>query len=194
LTDATILMLGKLIEDPNYGRDAIHIAVAPVVAAERLSPGQHIGLIGTDHAGRTDNPVGIVDPYLPAAVMKGDRFFLFLYPATITSLRHEWTHPAFVAQAANAFNGGGEYAPLYSREDSEKWMRDFVERNDCGSYEAVVDAVRRFADGTDSYVIVRGHDASGRIPSDFWPHAERILGKPVPRPVDSDDHYFSCSC
>ena len=73
MTDDTILKLGKLIEG-DCGRDAIHIAVAPMIAAERLSPGQHVGLIGVDHAGRTETPIGIVDPFLQIAVMKGDRF------------------------------------------------------------------------------------------------------------------------
>ena len=37
--------LGQLIEDGDRRRDAIHVAVAPVTAAERLAPGQHVGLV-----------------------------------------------------------------------------------------------------------------------------------------------------
>ena len=37
--------LGELIEDGDRRRDAIHIAVAPVTAAEKLKPGEHVGLI-----------------------------------------------------------------------------------------------------------------------------------------------------
>jgi hypothetical protein len=95
--------LGRLIEDGDRRRDAIHIAVAPVTAAERLAPGQHVGLVregSTELVGPCDRPIGIVDPFLAEDVEPGSRFWLFLYPGTITALRHVWTHPAFAAAAA----------------------------------------------------------------------------------------------
>src|SRR5262245_3338274 len=92
------LKLGELITDPAAERDAVHVAVAPVVAAEDLLPGQHVGFVTPgDHeqVGATAITVGIVDPFLRQAVLRGERFWLLLYPQTITSLRHDWTHPAF---------------------------------------------------------------------------------------------------
>jgi hypothetical protein len=99
--------LGSLIEDGDRRRDAIHIAVAPVTAAERLLPGQHVGLVAgdTEHVGAMASPagcIGIVDPFLRQAVEEGQRFWLFLYPNTITSLRHYWTHPEFTVSASAA--------------------------------------------------------------------------------------------
>ena len=87
-------MVGKLAAD-DAKRDAIHIAIAPVVASEELTAGQDIGPVG-DRFGPCAKPIGIVDPFLQTSVAKGERFYLFLYPNTITSLRHVWTHPAFV--------------------------------------------------------------------------------------------------
>lgn len=98
-----IPQLGKRIEDGDGGRDAIHVAVAAVTAESRLSPGQHIGLTredNTDLVGPTECTIGIVDPFLTEAVEPGQRFWMLLYPDTITGLRHIWTHPAFSAAAA----------------------------------------------------------------------------------------------
>jgi hypothetical protein len=95
--------LGRLIEDGERRRDAVHIALAPVTAADRLTPGQHVGFVqagNVELVGRCDDNVGIVDPFLAEHVEPGQRFWLFLYPGTITGLRHVWTHPAFTAAAA----------------------------------------------------------------------------------------------
>ena len=95
--------LGRLIEDGDRRRDAIHIAIAPVTAAQRLAPGQHVGLVqdgNLELVGPCDNNIGIVDPFLVEEVELGQRFWLFLYPNTVTGMRHIWAHPAFAAAAA----------------------------------------------------------------------------------------------
>jgi hypothetical protein len=77
-------------------RDAIHFAVAPVVAGQDFLPGQHVEIEdGRWVAALEGEGVGIVDPFLRQPVRIGDRFWLFLYPNTITDLRHVWSHPAF---------------------------------------------------------------------------------------------------
>lgn len=94
-------------------RDAIHLAVDPVIAAEDMKPGQRIGIIeghaypaGQKYAaGYQDEnglPVvltvpchGIVDPFLPAGPMAGDRFWFVMNPRMVQSLRHVWNHPDF---------------------------------------------------------------------------------------------------
>lgn len=95
-------ILGQIIED-TAERDAIHIAIAPVVAAGRVYPGQHVALLGNGPQVAAvlptdpNRPIGIVDPFLTHPVEAGTKFYLFLYPQTVTGLRHEWTHPAFDA-------------------------------------------------------------------------------------------------
>lgn len=94
--------LGQFLEPHEHRRDAIHIAIAPITAAEMLTPGQHVGLVqagNTELAGPCAQPIGIVDPFLPTAVAPGQRCWLFLYPGSIVGLRHVWSHPAFTAAA-----------------------------------------------------------------------------------------------
>lgn len=78
-------------------RDAIHLAVEPVIAASDLNPGQHIVV---DTAGnaipvKPGKGLGIVDPFLPRPVATGERFWFVMYPRQVHSLRHVWSHPAF---------------------------------------------------------------------------------------------------
>jgi hypothetical protein len=92
-TDA-LETLGTIIDDTQK-RDAIHLAVEPVQADEKLYPGQHIGLKHNGKAGITGIPSGIVDPFLSGPVFPDQWFWLVVFPRKITSLRHVWTHPAF---------------------------------------------------------------------------------------------------
>lgn len=86
--------LGKLITDTAQ-RDAVHVAVIPVMADEDLSPGARVGVIGysTLRATKTREAVGVVDPFLVDVVKKGQFFWLFLLPGTTSPPRHHWTHP-----------------------------------------------------------------------------------------------------
>jgi hypothetical protein len=102
-TDA-LETLGMIHFKPE-ARDAIHLAVEPIEAGMDLEVGSDVG-VGADgkayHKGyefRVINPVGIVDPFLPRSVKKGERFWLVVYPRMITSLRHVWSHPAFEEKA-----------------------------------------------------------------------------------------------
>jgi hypothetical protein len=85
--------IGSLITG-EAGRDAVHIAIAPVTAPCELAPGEHVDQHG-NREGPGVVPVGIVDPFLREPVLPGQRFWLLLYPNSVTSLRHEWAHPAF---------------------------------------------------------------------------------------------------
>lgn len=86
-------------------RDAAHVAICPMIAGEDLQPGDHVGFGMENRRDRVwksrVNAVGVVDPFLTAPVPKGGGFWLLLYPGTVTSLRHAWTHPKFPKEEAN---------------------------------------------------------------------------------------------
>lgn len=44
MSDQSKLGIGQIIATEQF-RDAIHVAVAPVVAGEQLHPGDHVGLL-----------------------------------------------------------------------------------------------------------------------------------------------------
>jgi len=195
------LPLGQIIDDKQQ-RDAIHIAVAPVVAVETLYPGQHIGFVDdakTRVGTAAANRIGIVDPFLSEAVQPEQRFWMFLYPGTITSLRHDWTHPAF-ADAAPSKGAPPQLLP--DKAVSEAWLRDFCRMSDCPEYETVMKAIQGEFENHDpsyyssggyidnEYLHFDGRDAHAEIPDEFWTHAEIVLGKKLPLKPRS----FSCSC
>jgi hypothetical protein len=97
--------IGELVPDGEMRRDAVHVAVAPVEASVNLTPGcRVILLVGSSTKVRVaadyEGADGIADPFLDQEVIEiGQRFWMFLFPGTITGMRHSWRHPAFEAAA-----------------------------------------------------------------------------------------------
>lgn len=97
MSESYVPKLGQLCDDSDR-RDAVHIALAPVIAACNLEPGQFVGLVNGQATWNVETFIGVVDPFLKDEVKKGERFWLMLLPGTITGLRHVWSHPAFKAR------------------------------------------------------------------------------------------------
>lgn len=177
MSDKYLPNIGALAEDAAQ-RDAIHIAVAPVVAAEVLYPGQDAGAAGTQAS-----PVGIVDPYLKGRVLPGQRFWLFLYPNTITALRHEWTHPAFGASPT----AGADRLLAEARE----WITDFANEFDM-TYDGIIRAAHAWLD--DGKYVILSYDTPSRAYNDskeFWEKFRIVSGRHAEH---NEDSFFSCSC
>jgi hypothetical protein len=109
-TDA-LESLGKII-GTGEKRDAIHLAVEPVNAGTFLAPGQHITVKdGVAWPTAVGKGLGIVDPFLSAPVETGQRFWFVMYPRMVHSLRHVWTHPAFVDEPEQVLLPSGRSNP-----------------------------------------------------------------------------------
>lgn len=177
--------LGQIIEGDQM-RDAIHIAVAPVTAAMDLKSGQHVGFLeGQTVGGPCKKPIGIVDPFLPRGVQRGERFWLFLYPNTITSLKHVWTHPAFIDDPQNNS----------AKSASESWMRAWAMEHMSADYygdDGKLSPEVAYANAIDAghnHRVGPYEEAREHIDNEWWYHWEAITGERGDR-----DTYFSCAC
>lgn len=183
-------MLGQKPETNE--RDAIHVAIIPIVAGELLRPGQRVG-IEDNQAVAGGKIVGIVDPFLTDFVSKGATFWLCLLPDTVTGMRHHWEHPDFDQKI--------EVLEHPSKEESEKWLRNFCKHGDCPDFATIVEAIEGNLEPVDSvygrwgtissdYLHFDGYDAHGNIPDEFWYHMEIYLGYRL----QVKPKHFSCSC
>lgn len=183
-------MLGKLITEESH-RDAIHIAIAPVVAAEKLAPGQEVGFVeGSEvFVEPSGSPIGIIDPFLKGLVFPDQSCWLCLFPETVTGMRHHWSHPAFAGTEPAA----AESQPLKDDASltSEAWLRDLAEEVEL-SFDALLDAARAYRDRGEYHRL--GFDTPDRCyteSEEFWRHFTVVTGEPGDR---DGDNIFSCAC
>lgn len=179
------LGLGKLITTEQQ-RDAIHIAVAPVIADEKLLPGERIGFVEGGNmrvcAMQDVDSIGIVDPFLAKAVTVGQQFWMYLNPGSITSLRHDWTHPAFVVAGVDGKSPSEVWMRAWAKKHIANYYDDEESMSEDDAYEFAIDAGRETHIG-------RFEDAREHIDGEWWSHWEIITGEKGDR-----DAYFTCSC
>src|ERR1700728_791938 len=185
-TDA-LETLGMII-DETQKRDAIHLAVEPIIAKEKLLPGQNVGVNGT-----TENPVGIVDPFLKNPVEIGQRFWLVVYPRQINSLRHVWTHPDFPEEIIDKKE--------QNIIDSIEWIKNFVRETQESAelygyqpinYEDLMEGAKNYIE-TRKELSIGGY--SDPVPDDFWIHYINITGEIEAYKFinsESEGNFFSC--
>jgi hypothetical protein len=185
-TDA-LETLGSII-DESQKRDAIHLAVEPVIAGHDLKSGDHIKLVdGKAVKAMPTQGLGIVDPFIDGNVTKGERFWLVVYPRKITSLRHVWTHPAFAEAEVPA-------TPAYSA--SEQWIRSFADRVSL-HYDVVMEGADEYVrsksrGGWGEYLCFGGLLEGESVPDEFWTHYDAVTGKTTPE--EHRGSFFTCSC
>ena len=198
--------------DPQFGilvpddfpdeRDAIHIATAAVYAETDLNPGDHVGLTTpkADVMGRSEiAPLGIVDPFLKEPVKQGQRFWVFIYPGSSRSLRHNWTHPAFDRKA--------ELVAALIDSPSKKRMRTFAESLTIEEgYDWDGNATTPGRNVTLEELLLRTKDYATKgdywseggsfegqdLYPEFWPDFTILTGIEVPE--NNQYSFFSCSC
>lgn len=179
--EATQDTIGKLLLG-DQERDAIHIAVAPTIAATTLQPGQRVGLNDQGHAvSVVGKNIGIVDPFLVGPVARGDKFWLFLYPNTVTGLRHHWGHPAYDGIEAKA------------RAESEQWLRKFAEYNFHGEDEPYAHLLKAAEEGDFCFSSQPDELYESGPQQELWGHLENVRGRPFTTNHKANAN-FRCSC
>ena len=157
-------------------RDAVHMAVMSVQAQERLCPGDPV----SEHGKRSkdSDSIGIVDPFLDGPIFKGEIFWIFIYPRTISGLRHHWEHPLLEENSTE------------SSSENKKWIQNWAYNNQIG-YEELMEAAEDFLHSGEYWC--QGERFEGiYLPEQFWDHYEKVTGTKVPK---KDKHsFFSCSC
>lgn len=179
------LKLGQLITTPQQ-RDAIHIAVVPVIAAEGyIYRGASLRFVEGSTERVTSvrgKGIGIADPFLEGSIQEGQSFWMFMHPGSITSLRHDWTHPAFGPAPAPSDD------PI---ADSRKWIEGFAAEID-QTYNRLMEAADLWVEDED-YTYdnsERYKNYWDKFPA-FWTHYEVVRGVKV---KDKEAHFFTCSC
>lgn len=179
--------VAEIFDDANTEpeRDAIHFAVVKVRAQHALKPGQRVGLtnpVDKSWVGVAPSnlKIGIVSPFLPRDVKKGEWFYLFLDSGTVANLRHTWVHHSFDEGVPE------NPAPASVTMAAVAYLRDVADENGV-SYGRLMDAL----DNEDTIHLDR--DINDYDLKKVWESWEIVRGKA--RPASWDDLYlFSCSC
>lgn len=189
--------MGKILPDeiPVGARDAVHVAVIAATAGETLWA---MGDVSYENgiACTEGKHIGIVDPFLDGKVKRGQKFWLFLYPRTITGLKHVWEHPDFKEETAPVGKKVRTEADVTAaREKAEECLHQWA-GNHGVEYTSMMRKIKECINDEgelDDYIDL-GTGSSEEIddPEEFWTNVGLVLN------VDIKDKtqitYFSCSC
>jgi len=185
--NANTPLLGKLVRTKDSERDAIHIAIISVTADCTLKPGVDVAVIARNDdffATIEGYTVGIVDPFLKQDVKKGERFHVLLYPNTVTSLKHSWTHPSI------------KDIPKPESKDIQRakaYLEEFASSNRI-SYQELLDILYE-ANDEGYYNCGSAEDLQDSLNCDkenLLFYYSIVSGKQLNR--DKDDVWFGCAC
>ena len=189
MSDKKVPKIGEVLSGPG-DKDAIHIAVVPVLLGEDFDggvAGHPVRIVGGKAYRANYGAIGILDPYLTNYFLgEGSWVYMFLNPGSITDLRHEWT--------LAAFDDNKDPNPIPRlNEESVNWLTNFAD--DLGaSYDwLVIQCKDALESGEEEPYITFGHDIHEYSTAEFWNHFKKATGWKVDI-RKAKKIYFSCSC
>lgn len=180
MKDDALDSLGKSYIPSESKRDAVHIALAPVIPNEDMEPGARVvfvksgDTVNVKRAEKGARPVGVIDPFLEQKASKGWHCWMLLMPKSIVGLRHEWAHPAF----------GGT-----SESQSEAWLREMAIKYETTYDKLVAEAIS----GEGSFFGTDIDYEDFYADADFWHHIEVVSGKKLSKDHRENTSY-RCAC
>ena len=192
--------MGKILDNdfPIGDRDAVHVAVICAVANCTLNAGEPVvykdGKAQLCTSWNEEISVGIVDPFLKEVVREGQKFWLFIKPRTVTSLKHDWDHPAIPADIRTRRKTEAQITQ--ERNEAEEWLKNWAKREHADWDEVLAEIKSELimkANNTATIDCVSYGTGSTDIPqpaTEFWKKVSLVVGVEI---VDAPN-YFSCSC
>lgn len=108
-------------------------------------------------------------------------FWLFLYPGSITSLRHDWTHSGLPDESLSV-----EPVPHRPTLEAKAWIEKYA-AGIGADYQEIMDAAANWV-SSGEYLNHGPRFEGEHLPEGFWTHYELITGK------KGEGSFFSCSC
>lgn len=183
-------------------KDAIHVAIIPLIAGENLSPGTYVSLNRETKQGvksrapdkNFSGPLGVVNPFYQGQIKKGEVFYLLLTPGTVMSIRHDWTHPEFKEMdEENQENVEGKNN-LSRLSLKQQIAREFLEAYAISIGSDLDELLYRTRDYLlhDEYWNEGARFDGEYLPDGFWSYYEDYTNTKV---EDGKRYsFFSCSC
>jgi len=175
------MTIGQLVGHTGI-RDAIHCPIISAVAKMNLNVGTPVSILETGEAEQSDlySCVGIVDPFLRGFVQKGEQFWVWVRPGSISSLTHQWTHkriPEFAAVVPD-------------KEKARVRLQEFAEGPLHVSLEEMLATIEACRGDTDNALYDHGYESLG-VYAGFWDDYELYTGKPDPN-KEGWFYFFTC--
>lgn len=189
-------LVGHLIpSEEKVERDAIHVAVLPVIASMNLKRACWLEFTYEDNIQHVTNArswalaVGVADPFHQRINIEvGTRFLMFMKPNTITGLRHDWTHPALEKAMGQRMK-----QELLDLPSSKTWLENLAASCDM-TYSALIEELTSVARGESEYIHIGVDTPEAAYSEEIWEHYEKITNTVVPASIKRHGAPFSCAC